>query len=181
MTILQSTLEALRARLDAALQVAEPRSEEWVTLGNAADPDGRAVESARDKIVMTLAGLHSDPALHNLPNAAPAESRAAGSPALYVNASVLFLANFSGSTYPAGLGMLSRTIGFFQQNPVFTHDRLPGLAPEVDKITMTFVNLDLTQTSALMGMLGLRYLPCALYRLTTLPFAGDALTRVARK
>jgi hypothetical protein len=71
--------------------------------------------------------------------------------------------------------MLSRTIAFFQQNPVFTHDRLPGLAPEVDKIALDFVNLDLTQTNHLMGMLGLKYLPSALYRLRMLTFASDAI------
>jgi hypothetical protein len=177
MTLLQSTLELLRARLDAAFQIADPRSEEWVTLTNPVDLDGRISESARNKIVMSLVGLQSDKTISTVPS----PMRVAGdqfalmAPPLSINAFVLFAASFSESNYPTGLGMLSRTIGFFQQNPVFTHDRLPGLAPEVEKIALDFVNLDLTQTNHLMGMLGLKYLPSALYKLRMLPFVSDAV------
>lgn len=177
MTLLQSTLELLRDRLDAAFQVAEPRSEEWVALTNPVDLDGRICESARNKIVMVFVGLQSDMTISTIPGPMPVagEQFMIMAPPLNLNAFVLFVANFSGSSYPAGLGMLSRTIGFFQQNPVFTHDRLPGLAREIDKIAMDFVTLDLTQTNELMGMLGLKYLPSALYKLRTLPFASDAV------
>jgi hypothetical protein len=168
MTLLQSTLELLRDRLDAAFQGANPRSEEWVTLTNAVDLDGRVFESARNKIVMMLVGLQTDPAMRTLP------ARPTGVPPLNVNALVLFVANFTDSNYPTGLGMLSRAIGFFHQNPVFTHDRLPGTAPEIDRIAMDFVSLSLPETNDLMGMLGLRYMPCALYTLRTLPFVSDA-------
>jgi predicted signal transduction protein with EAL and GGDEF domain len=40
------------------------------------------------------------------------------------------IANFSGSDYATGLRMLSRTITFFHQNPVFIPDPLPGLPPD---------------------------------------------------
>jgi len=177
MTLLQSTLELLRDRLDAAFQIADPRSEEWVALTNPVDPDGRVSESARNKLVMALVGLQSDKTAGSFPGTMPVagDQFAMVSAPLNVNAFVLFVANFSDSNYPTGLGMLSRAIGFFQQNPVFTHDRLPGLAPEIDKIALDFVSLDLTQTNHLMGMLGLKYLPSALYRLRMLPFASDAI------
>ena len=51
MAILQSTLDLLRGRLDAAFQISDPRSEEWVALTNPVDLDGRVSESARNKIV----------------------------------------------------------------------------------------------------------------------------------
>jgi hypothetical protein len=177
MTLLQSTLELLRDRLDAAFQIADPRSEEWVALTNPVDPDGRVSESARNKLVMALVGLQSDKTIGTFPGPVPAsgDQYAIVSAPLNVNAFVLFVANFSESNYPTGLGMLSRTIGFFQQNPVFTHDRLPGLAREIDRIALDFVSLDLTQTNHLMGMLGLKYLPSALYRLRMLPFASGAI------
>jgi Pvc16 N-terminal domain len=177
MTLLQSTLEQLRDRLDAAFQVADPRSEEWVALTNPVDLDGRIVESARNKIVMMLVGLQSDRTMRTLPSPTPGagDRLAIAAPPLNVNAFVLFVANFSQNNYPAGLGMLSRTISFFQQNPVFTLDNLPGLAPQIDKISLDFVNLSLSETNDLMGMLGLRYMPCALYSLRTLPFVSDAV------
>jgi hypothetical protein len=177
MTLIQSTLELMRDRLDAAFQIADPRSEAWVALTNPVDPDGRVSESARNKIVMALVGLQSDKTISTAPGPMPVagDRFAIMAPPLNVNAFVLFVANFSDSNYPTGLGMLSRTIGFFQQNPVFTHDRLPGLAREIDKITLDFVSLDLTQTNHLMGMLGLKYLPSVLYKLRMLPFVSDAV------
>ena len=163
MTLLQSTLESLRDRLDAAFRAADPRSEASVVLTNAVDLDGRVSESARNKIVMMLVGLQSDPAMRNLLEGPAAGDRfAKAAPPFNVNARVLFAANFSDSNYPAGLGLLSRTIAFFHQNPVFTHDSLPGLAPEIDRIAMDFVDLTLSDTGDLMAMLGLRYMPCAL-------------------
>jgi hypothetical protein len=176
MAILQSTLDLLRGRLDAAFQISDPRSEEWVALTNPVDLDGRVSESARNKIVMTLVGLQSDTTIGAFPTTIPAGNQFArvASP-LYLNAFVMFLANFTESNYATGLGMLSRTIAFFQQNPVFTHDRLPGLPAEVDKIAMDFVNLDLMQANHLMGMQGLKYLPFALYKMRTLEFSSDAV------
>ena len=47
MTLLQSTLELLRNRLDAAFQVADPRSEGWVALTNPVDLDGRILLGRR--------------------------------------------------------------------------------------------------------------------------------------
>jgi hypothetical protein len=179
MAILQSTLDLLRARLDAAFQISDPRAEQWVTLTNPVDLDGRVLESARNKIVMTLAGLQSETSIGTFPGFLPAGDQFARvAPPLHLNAFVVFFANFTEGNYATGLGMLSRTIAFFQQNPVFTHDRLPGLAPEVDKIALDFVNLDLTQTNHLMGMLGLKYLPSALYRLRMLTFASDAVAEM---
>jgi hypothetical protein len=177
MAILQSTLDLLRGRLDAAFQISDPRAEEWVTLTNPVDLDGRVSESARNKIVMTLAGLQAETAIGTFPSFIPAggDQFARVAPPLHLNAFVVFFANFTEGNYATGLGMLSRTIAFFQQNPVFTHDRLPGLAPEIDKIALDFVNLDLTQTNHLMGMLGLKYLPSVLYRLRMLTFASDAI------
>ena len=177
MAILQSTLDLLRGRLDAAFQISDPRSEEWVALTNPVDLDGRVSESARNKIVMTLVGLQSETAIGTSPSFIPVagDQFARIAPPLHLNAFVVFFANFTEGNYATGLGMLSRTIGFFQQNPVFTHDRLPGLPAEVDKIAMDFVNLDLMQANHLMGMQGLKYLPFALYKMRTLEFSSDAI------
>ncbi len=169
--MLQTTLDQLRARLEAALQISEARAEPWVALTNPVDPDGRVAESARNKVVMVLVGLQSDPTPGALPGTtAPAAVR--GAPPLHLNALVMLIANFSGSDYATGLRLLSRTITFFHQNPVLIPDALPGLPP--DNIVLDFVNIDLAQTRELTGMLGLTYLPSALYRMHPLRFSSDA-------
>jgi hypothetical protein len=176
MALLQSVLDLLRARLDAAFQISDARSEEWVVLTNPVDPDGRVSEGARNKVVMTLVGLQSETTMAPIPGLAlgPGDQFARVAPPLHLNVFVLFIANFVDSNYPTGLAMLSRVIAFFQQNPVFTADRLPGLPAEVEKVALDFFNLDLMQTNYLMSMLGLKYLPSVLYRLRMVTFAGAA-------
>ena len=170
MAILQSTLDELRASLEAALQTSVPRAEPWVALTNPLDLDGRVVESARNKMVMVLVGLQSDPVGGVLPR-----TNAAGSlrstPPLHLDALVMLMANFSGSEYAAGLGMLARTITFFHQNPVLITDPLPGQS--AGNVTLDFVNLDLAQTNELMAMLDLKYLPAAVYRMRGLTFTSE--------
>jgi hypothetical protein len=170
MAILQSTLDELRARLEAALQTSVPRAEPWVALTNPVDLDGRVVESARNKMVMVLVGLQSDPVGGVLPR-----TNAAGSlrstPPLHLDALVMLMANFSGSEYAVGLGMLARTITFFHENPVLLPDPLPG--QPAGNITLDFVNLDLAQTNELMAMLDLKYLPAAVYRMRGLTFTSE--------
>ncbi len=169
--MLQSTLELLRDRLDAALQAADPRSEEWVVLTSPVDIDGHGIERARNKIVMALVGLHLDVGM-SPPNPGAGDRFASTTPP-NLKALVLFVANFADSNYPTGLGILSRTIEFFQQNPVFTHHRQRGIPGETARITTHFVSLDLKQTSDLMRMLGMNYLPCALYEVRMLPGAEN--------
>lgn len=171
MAILQSTLEQLSARLEAALQIAVPRAEPWVALTNPVDLDGRVVESARNRMVMTLVGLQSDPTGGVLPRTNVAGSLRS-TPPLHLDGLVMLMANFSGSEYATGLGMLSRTIAYFHENPVMIPDPLPG--EPAGNVMLDFVNLDLAQTNELMAMLDLKYLPSAVYRMRGLVFASEA-------
>jgi hypothetical protein len=69
--------------------------------------------------------------------------------------------------------MISHTIAFLHQNPILIPDPLPGEPAGAGNIALDFVSLDLEQTSDLMAMLGLKYLPLALYRMRNLPFTDD--------
>jgi hypothetical protein len=178
--LLQSTLELLRDRLDASFQAADPRSEEWVALTSPVDIDGRVFEGAKNKLLMLLVGLQSDKTATSASGPIPVQGDryALVAPPLYLNAFILLIANFSEGNYPTGLRVLSRAIAFFQENHVFTPDRLPGLAPEIEKVALDFVSLDLSQMNYLMAMLGLKYLPSAVYKLRMLPFHGNSATTV---
>jgi Pvc16 N-terminal domain len=167
MAMLQSILDQLRARLNATLQASDPRSEDWVALTNPVDLDGRVSESARDKIVMTLVGLQSEPAVGLFPPAIPS-SGVRVVPPLHLDVLVLFAANFTGSNYATGLQMIWQTMIYFHQNPLFTRAQLPSLPAGVDNVALDFVNLDLMLTNDLMAMLGLKYLPSVLYRMKNL-------------
>jgi hypothetical protein len=186
MSAIQSALERIRAKLDSSFKIADPRTEDWVILSNLMDHAGNPYIGAQGKMVMFLAGIQHETVVntHGGRTTPISGDKSGGiqhgivSPPLYVNLLVLFFANFYNENYPVGLGMISRTIGFFQQNPFFTHDTLPGLDPAIDKLTLELMNLDLTQANYLMGMMGVKYLPAVLYRVRMIPFRSDAVTGV---
>lgn len=178
--MIRSTLESIRARLDAFFKVPEPRPEDWVILSNFVDHEGRPYEHAKDKIVLFLAGIQHETIVSTHQRAASIGGGQFGvvAPPLYINLHILLVANFYDKNYAEGLEMISRTIGFFQQNPFFTHESMPELDPGIDKLTIEMMNLDLTQANYLMGMMGIKYLPSVLYRIRMLPFRSDAVSGV---
>ena len=165
MSEIRGALEAIRSRLNEFFAVADPRPGGWVILSNVCDQNGEPYAAAKDKLVMVLANLQRE-------TSASKDNLAA--PPLYVDLFVLFYANFSDATYSEGLGVISRTLSFFQQNPVFTHETLPGLDPVIDKLTFEMINLDTAELNHLFGMLGVNYLPSVYYKVRMIPFQGGA-------
>jgi hypothetical protein len=180
MSAIQSTLELVRARLDSFFKVSDPRTEDWVILSNVVDHEGRPYEAAKDKIVVFLAGIQPETVIGTHARTVNLGSSQFGTipQPVYINLLVLFYANFYDKNYPDALGMISRTIGFFQQTPLFTRDTLPDLDPTIEKISLELVSLDVTQANYLMAMLGAKYLPSVLYRLRMIPFRSDAIAAV---
>lgn len=180
MNVIRSTLERIGATLDASLKVSDPRTEDWVIVSNVVDHAGRLHETAKDKIVVFLAGIQHETVISTHNRTAPIGNDKFGvvTPPLYINLLVVFFANFYDKNYGEGLGMISRTIGFFQQTPYFTRDNLPDLDPAIDKLTLEMMNLDLTQTNYLMGLMGTKYLPAVMYRIRMIPFRGDAISGI---
>jgi hypothetical protein len=100
-------------------------------------------------------------------------------PPLYINLFLLFFANFSEKNYPMGLGMISRTIAFFQENPYFNHQNLPDLPAPIDNLAFEFSNLDAQGLSYLMGLAGVNYLPSVYYKVRMLPFRREVIQQQA--
>jgi hypothetical protein len=177
MNLIQDTLELIRSRLNGYFQVAFPSPDDWVVLSNLMDLDGQVVETSRNTIVIFLANIQQDNTISTWkPSAPTSDTRfAITAPTLYINLSVLFYANFSAGNYPQGLGMISQTIQFFQQNPVFDHQNLPDLPPAIDKLAFEFTNLEPVGLNYLMGLAGVKYLPSVYYKLRMIPFYSQAI------
>jgi hypothetical protein len=171
------TLETVRRRLNEFIQAAEPRPEEWVVLSNLVDPEGKAYDGARNRLVMYLANVQKETVVSTATGVVPAgDSRyAIVAPPLYVNLYVLVFANFYDAGYAEGLGVLSLAIRFFQQNPSFTPATLPGLPAGVDRLSWEMATLDAAGLNYLMGMAGVKYLPSVLYKVRLLAFQGGAV------
>jgi hypothetical protein len=173
MAMIQTTLELIRRKLSDKLKVEDPRGEDWVILSNIVDLNGEPFTNAQDKMVMCLANIQRETIISTYQRA----EAAAGSeeikllpPPLYIDLFVLFYANFEGRNYGEGLGMISRTIAYFQQNSVFTRDNLPALDGRIDKLQFELTNLDLADLHCLLGNMGAKYLPSVYYKVSLTPF-----------
>jgi Pvc16 N-terminal domain len=181
MNLIQDTLELIRQRLNEYFQAADPSPEDWVILSNIVDQDGAAFEQARNKVVIFLANIQHDTTISTWRPAVPTagDRYAIVPPPLYINLFLLFFANFSEKNYPMGLGMISRTIAFFQENPLFDHYNLPDLPAPVDKLAFEFTNLDAQGLNYLMGLAGVNYLPSVYYKVRMLPFRREVIQEQA--
>ncbi len=185
MDAIRSVLETIRDLANGYLENLDRRGDEWVALTSLVDHDGSVNPAARDKIVMTVYNITREstissyqPTFTATPGA-PNEGMAFVSPPLYLDAHVMFMANFTEKSYPDGLAALSRLIGFFQQTPDFTIENAPMLDPSITKLTLEFENLSPVDVNYVMGMLGTRYLPSAFYKVRLIPFVSTAMKRRA--
>jgi len=175
MSMIQSTLELIRSKLNDRLMVEDRRGEDAVILSNIVDLNGVPFPDAQDKVVVCLANIQHEEIVSAQSTDPVVERERPGvlPPPLYIDLFVLFYANFSGLRYRDGLGMISQTIAYFQQNPVFTHDNLPSLHPRIDKLRFEFTSLDLSSLHCLMQNMGAKYLPSAYYKVRLIPFRED--------
>ena len=174
LSAIQTTLELIRQKLNESFRNVDPKKEDWVILSNIVDHTGHLYEPTKDKVVMFLANIRHETVISTYNHSVPikGDQYAVVAPGLYIDLFVLFLANFYDKNYAEGLGMISRTISFFQQNPWFTHDNLPGLDPVIDKLTFEMTNLEVNDVNYLMGMVGTKYLPSVFYRVRLIPFVS---------
>jgi hypothetical protein len=162
---IQSVLEVFRDRLNGFLTQSLQLTEPVVVLSNLRDVDGAVPSAVENKIVLSLANIEQ-----NLSQSAPVRGvPSGGRPLILTNLYLLILAHFTDDRYPTGLGLISRIIGFLQDNPVFNHSSMPGLDAAVDSLSFEFVNLDATQWSLYLEMAGVTYLPAAMYRVRIAP------------
>lgn len=175
--VLQAVLEIVSSRLEDYFQTSDPSPESWVTLSNLTDQDGQPYEATRNKIVVYLANLQQDTTISTWNPATPIPGNrfGIGQPTVFINLYLLFYANFQGSNYPQGLGMISQTIQFFQENPVLNHQNLPDLPVKVEKLAFELTNLDGIGLSYLMGLAGVKYLPSVYYKVRMIPFQSRVI------
>jgi hypothetical protein len=166
---IQHTLELIRHQFNEVLGNAEPRADDWVILSNVTDHKGNVIEETRDKLVMMLVNIQHNPIVRipQPPIVNPADSI---DPPLHLDLFVLFRANFYDRNYLQGLGLISKTISYFQQHPCFTSENLLHLDPNIERLTFQMVNLDLANLRCLKDLVGATYLPSVYYKMQVIPF-----------
>lgn len=174
--VIEETLELLRSVLEQALKNAIYRTEPWFSLSNAIDNEGRPFKGAENRVVMFLANITRENVVSTYRPSVPAvdgKGYVAVAPPLHVDLHLLFYANFIDEHYRTGLKVASWILGYFQQNPRFDHDSLPGLDPGITQLTFELQSLETTDLNYLMGLLGTKYLPSAFYKVRLITFDGN--------
>lgn len=167
---IQSVLELVRDRLAGFLRQSLDTTETIAVLSNLRDGDGALLSVVENKVVLSLANIE-----HRTTQSVPVRGAPSSGPGVRFppvvssNLYLLILANFTGENYPTGLGLISRVIGFIQDNPVMNHSNLSGLDAAIESLSFEFVNLDASQWRLYMEMAGTTYLPAAMYRVRIAP------------
>ncbi len=174
---IEDALVRVRDKLNEFFRNIHSDTDDRVMLSNILDHENRFNSPTRDKLVMFLANITHENSIstYNRNVQVSGDRYAVVAPPLYIDLHVLFLANYYDKNYVEGLGIISETISFFQQNPYFTHDNLPSLGPDIDKLTFEMVNLDITDLNYLMSLAGAKYLPSVFYKVRMLEFQSGAM------
>jgi Pvc16 N-terminal domain len=157
---IQNVLELVRDRLNGFLRESLQVTEDVAVLSNLREADGTQPPFVENRLVLSLAKIEQSTS-----NSVPVR----GVPRVSTNLYLLILANITGERYPTGLSMISRVIGFMQDNPVLNHASLPGLDATIESLSFEFVDLDASQWSLYLEMAGTTYLPAAMYRVRIAP------------
>lgn len=178
--IIEDTLVLIRDQLEEALQnSADPRRDQpWVSLSNVIDVNGKPYDQAKQSVVMFLANITRENTISTYAPTVPSRdgtAYVAVAPPIYVDLHLIFYANFEGDDYLDGLRMISEVISFFQQNHRVSRESLPGLPEPIEQLTFDLTNLDSTDLSYLMGLMGTKYLPTVYYKVRLIPFDGRAM------
>lgn len=179
--MLNTVLLSVKNKIESSLQSGSVRDEDWVILSNFVGNDGLAADNIAEKIVMTVASIQNDASVsaYKAPRQGAGEGFAIASPPLFLDVYVMFVSCFAGANYAAGLGLLSRVIAYFQENPVFDAMDAPGMPDQMDRLAVEYVGLNFAESNHLATSMGLKGQPFVVYRLRRLPFDGQAISGVA--
>ncbi len=177
MDLIGQTIGLVQSKLNQYFKNIYFDNEDKVIISNIVKQDGSPYEEAKDKLVIFLANMQAETIVSTFSKDKYVDGNkyVTVTPPVYLNLYLLFYANYADANYRSGLGMISGTIYFFQQNPVFTQNSLPGLNSVIDKLTFEMVNMDIADHNYLLNLVGAKYLPSVLYKVRMLPFIGQSI------
>ena len=142
-----------------------------VVLANAVDLTGNINPQIDNKICVFLQNIEEERVLRN----GSYQSNAGMNPPKHFNLFLMFVANFPDPNYLEALRYLSLVLEYFQGTQVFDRGNMPMLVSSVDKISLEFVNLTSDELNSIWSLLGLKYMPSALYKLKLLSFNNNSI------
>jgi len=173
--MIQQTLKLIAGKLNDQFQNLWQNMSDTVILAPVTAPEGSIPDANLNKVLVTVVNIENETRMSTYTaQAAGAATYAVIAPPLYIDLNVLYSANFS--DYSEALKAITETISFFQRNPAFTTETLPGLDPAIDKLSFELQNLSLTDLNQLWSIHGGHYLPSVVYKIRLFPFSSAVMT-----
>lgn len=149
-------------------------NEDPVILSNLTGLDGSVAVDGENKIILTIINIEQENTFQKMNyTAVNMQNSLKYMQPVYINLMVLMSVYFQSTNYVESLKMLSASVSFFQQKPLFNAQNTPGFDGNLEKITIEIVNLNISELGNLWGQLGGKYLPSILYKIRMIKFDGD--------
>jgi hypothetical protein len=145
--------------------------EDVVILTNAVDLSGNLNSQIDNKLCVFLQNLDEERVIRN----GGYQSYVGSNPPKHFNLHVMFLANFPDPNYLEALRYISLVLEFFQGTQVFDKFNLPTLSTNVEKLSFEFVNFTFDELNSVWSVLGLKYMPSAVYKIKLLSFTNNLI------
>lgn len=145
--------------------------EDVVILANAVDLTGNLNSQIDNKLCVFLQNIEEERTIRN----GSYQAYAGSNPPKHFNLYLMFLANFPDPNYTEALRYISLVLEFFQGNQYFDRGNLPMLSSNVDKLSFEFVNFSLDELNSVWSLMGLKYMPSAVYKLKLLTFSNNLI------
>ena len=145
--------------------------EDVVILANAIDMSGNLNSQIDNKLCVFLQNIEEERVIRN----GAYQAYAGMNPPKHFNLYVMFVANFPDPNYLEALRYISLVLEFFQGTQVFDKFNLPSISLNVEKLSFEFVNFTFDELNSVWSLMGLKYMPSAVYKLKLLTFTNNLI------
>src|SRR5258708_20429482 len=168
--MIEQDLDCLADELDSHLSSVLMTTEKTVALSGLVNPDRSLSPATENKTVITLINLQKEPSSQI--NLGPRPASPPATTNWLQNAKIHLLLSSNCTNYTEGLKILSIALSYLQDKSVFTATNTPGLPSGIERITIEQENLSFQELSNIWTMLGAKYVPSVVYKVTVLPTSG---------
>jgi hypothetical protein len=166
--MIQNVVPSVVASLNEFIRNELNLQEDMVVLTNPVDLKGNLNTQIDNKLCVFLQHLEEERLIKN----GSYQANSGMNPPMHFSLYLMFVANFPDPNYLEALRYISLVLEYFQGIRVFDKSNTPMLSANVDKISFEYVNLDFKELSNVWGLIGLKYMPSAIYKLKLLSFTN---------
>jgi len=175
--MIDRTVHFLGDHLNQYLQGRFSIDDDIVSLSPITDQNGAALPQAANRLAMFVTNITEDKMPRD-PSSAPhfGDRFAPSQPAFNLNIFLMLAANYDAENYLEALKVLSLSVQYFHNTPVFDRASVPELSDyNLDQLSLEISNMEFDTVGNLWGMFGGRYVPSVLYKVPTLSIDSNAL------